>query len=114
MNANQLKAIWLGLTMVGFGIMSVLLVVPGTQAQGPSPPTATPNSPLPANPGGGAGQDSNADDDDDNSSLPAGACIEVHRWVILSAPGGSLVAGTEPFTLPQFPNETVRVEAVLW
>ncbi len=34
------------------------------------------------------------------------------RWVVYQSPGGSLIAASEPFTLPQFPNKTVRVEAV--
>ncbi len=32
------------------------------------------------------------------------------RWVVFNSPDGPLIAASEPFTLPQFPNETVRVE----
>lgn len=35
------------------------------------------------------------------------------RWVIYASPGGVLIAAGEPFKLPQFPNETVRVEVKL-
>lgn len=82
MNASQQKTIWLGLMIVGVGLIMLLQTAPGTQAQGVSPPTATPNIPPPVNPGGGTDQDSNADDDDTSSS-PAGANIEVH---VLDAP----------------------------
>ncbi|GAB4451869.1 MAG: hypothetical protein Kow0031_34420 [Anaerolineae bacterium] len=33
------------------------------------------------------------------------------RWAILDAPGGKLIAASEPFTLPRFPNETLPVSA---
>jgi hypothetical protein len=160
---KQQKGTWLGLgaLIIGLGLMAVLLAAPGTEAQGPSPPTATPNSPPPANPGGGDSNE-NSDDDDSSSSSPAGAYIElqaenapagawsvvqwqdsnadwqnvegwrgkldngtrrwwVHpkdfdtgpfRWVVYESPGGRLLATSESFSLPQFPNETVRVEAI--
>lgn len=35
------------------------------------------------------------------------------RWAVLVGPGGRLVGASESFTLPQFPNETLRVEVTL-
>lgn len=158
MKKQQHQSLWLGLIVIGLGLMAILLAVPGTQAQGPVLPTATPNSP-PANPGNGKENDDNDDaDDDDDSSSPAGAHIELHaqnapagawsvvqwqaangdwhtvegwqgrlnngtrrwwvhpkdfdtgpfRWVVFDAPDGVMVAVSDSFRLPQYPNETVH------
>ena len=86
MKKHQHKALWLGLIVTGLGLMAMLFAVSGTQAQGPALPTATPNSPPPANPGNGNTNEDSDDDDDESSSPPAGAYIEVH---VQNAPAGT-------------------------
>jgi len=31
------------------------------------------------------------------------------RWAVFNSPGGALIAASEPFTLPRFPNDTLLV-----